>query len=137
MSSQKVCFELSIVAVCSWLKANYEYCRSSCVSRDSIWRHFVSDHKQQGFSVNNHQCNEFLGYVGEYITKSALMQNVVMDKGNKRYVNLQQKRSSPPEEVSIYVYYIISSSPTTTAIYCSVWVKIYVYIHIVCIILQL
>lgn len=60
----------------------------------------MSEHKQKGFSVNDSHFNEFLGYVGEYITKSTLMRNVVVDKSNKRYVNLQQKRSGPPEEAS-------------------------------------
>ena len=60
----------------------------------------MNEHKRKGFSVNDSRFSEFLGYVGEYITKSTLMQNVVVDKSNKRYVNLQQKRSSPPEEAS-------------------------------------
>ena len=60
----------------------------------------MREHKQKGFSVNDSHFNEFLGYVGEYITKSTLMRNVVVDKSNKRYVNLQQKRSGPPEEAS-------------------------------------
>ena len=63
----------------------------------------MSEHKQKGFSVNDSQFNEFLGYVGEYIAKSAFMRHVVVDKSNKRYVNLQQKRSAPPEEAS-YTY---------------------------------
>ena len=99
MSSQKVYFEPSIVAVCSWLRANFEHHHSGSVTRESVWRYFVNEHKQKGFSVNDSQLNEFLGYVGEYIAKSALMRNVVVDKSNKRYVNFRQKRSAPPEEV--------------------------------------
>lgn len=108
MSSQKVYFEPSIVAVCSWVRANYEYHQSSTVSRDSIWRYFVTEHKRKGFSVNDAQLNELLGYVGEYIVKSALMRNVIVDKSNKQYVNLRQKRSGPPEEVSVHaVVYVL------------------------------
>ena len=106
MSLHKAYFEPSIVAVCSWLRANYEHYHSSNVSKESVWRRFVSEHKHKGFSVHDSQFNEFLGYVGEYISKSALMRHVVLDKNNKRYVNLQQKRSGPPEEVSACIYCI-------------------------------
>ena len=100
MSSQKVTFfEPSIVTVFSWLRANFEHYPSASVSRESIWKCFASEHKQKGFSINESQCNECLGYAGEYITKSVLMRNVEVDKPNKRYVNLRQRRSGPPEEV--------------------------------------
>lgn len=107
MSSQRVHFEPSIVAVCSWVRANYEYHNSNTISRDLIWKYFLTEHKRKGFSVNDSQFNEFLGYVGEYIVKSASMRNVIVDKSNKRYVNLRQKRSGPPEEVSACTYIIM------------------------------
>ena len=96
------------MAVCSWLRANYEYYQSGNISKESMWRIFVNEHKCRGFSVNESKCNEFLGYIGEYISKSALMRNVIVDKAKKRYVNLRQKRSGPPEEVSIksHIFFI-------------------------------
>ena len=104
MSSKKPYFEpISIVTACSWLRANYEHYKSHTVSRDSIWKVFVGEHKKKGFTVNDAQSNEFLGYVGEYIVKSALMRNVIVDKSSKRFLNLRQKRSGPPEEVSLYL----------------------------------
>ena len=101
MSAHRVYFEPSIVAVCSWLRANYEHYQSGNTTKESLWRSFVNEHKWKGFSINESQCNEFLGYVGEYISKSALLRNVIVDKVKKRYVNLRQKRSAAPEEVSI------------------------------------
>ena len=75
------------------------------VSAETPFGKFSYEHKRKGFAVNDVQSNEFLGYVGEYIVKSALMRNVIVDKNSKRYINLRQKRSGPPKEVSLYILY--------------------------------
>ena len=103
-SSKRTPFDLSIVTVCSWVKANYDHNHSSIVSREAVWSYFCSEHKYKGLHVDYAQYGEFTSYLLDFMSRCPRYRHIIVDKERREFVNLRRKRSGPPEEVGVCMY---------------------------------